>query len=383
MTTLSTVPVYPPPNRQINVVFSLAGVGSNYVRVWCSNAPPGSVLRTKLDGTSDPRNRVNVYEGDGGSDHPWRETFEVGGKYTLVAQEYTRGAEAFGGGYEDDPDGAPTETKVGAEATLSLYIGQRMSMPVGVGADTAELVLWVWDDTIRASSIALHGEVSPALVNASPSTKMRTAMESATVLAALDALAGVAVATAIGDIGTLVSDYLWSWNQHTPEVATIHAIPGDMHNHIQSGITATTPADLIIFVNLALPRMRYHFTNDGTLGMVDFGRNSVDVHEVGGNVKNDQLNMPLVQSVAGAGEAYIGLCDLYRCLAAHMLDTTVHTAADASEVLPSTSATKLLELHKAILAVLASSSPAVPATQSSGAAYLIQLVGAEEKPLES
>jgi hypothetical protein len=78
VTALSTIPAYAPRGRKVSVIFTLTESGSNFVRVWCTAAPLGSALRQKLDGDADPLNRVQVHQGQGGENHPWRETFDVG-----------------------------------------------------------------------------------------------------------------------------------------------------------------------------------------------------------------------------------------------------------------------------------------------------------------
>ncbi len=383
MPTLTTVPVYPPPNRETVVTLALTESGTNYIRVWCTAAPPGSGLRKKIDGTADPLNRVKIFEGDGGSDAPMRETFDVGGKYTFVAQEYTKGASSYGGGYQNSPDGNPEETKVGNETPLSLYIGQRIVLPVGTGSDTASLVVWVWDETIRATSIAVHGEMSPAIQATSPTARMQAVMESATVIAALAALAGVAVATARGTISTLVSGYLTAWNAHLAD-ATVHQ-DADAANLLPVGFSiAGNAAGLKDFVNEALRKMRQHYTNDAADLLVTAGRDSGDYHNVSGK-RNDRTNAPLVESASGPDDAYIGLAELYRSYSLHRVSASpsgVHDSADSTNTLASTTAAKLFELHRTVLGILASTSPTVPATQSTGAMILIQELGGVETPLE-
>jgi hypothetical protein len=166
MPTLSTVPAYPPPNWETRVTFTLTESNTNWVRVWVTAAPEGSELRAKLDAKA-ALNRFEVYAGPGGANALWKQTFGVGGKYTLVAQEYTRGATEFGGGYQNDARGAQTETKVGAESTLSLHIGQRLTSTISAGADSVDLALWVWDAKSRRPS----PRTRRALANSPPSSR--------------------------------------------------------------------------------------------------------------------------------------------------------------------------------------------------------------------
>jgi hypothetical protein len=349
--------------------------------MWCTNAPPKSELRKKIDGTTDPRNRVEVYDGAGGENAPWRFTFDVGGVYTFKAQEYTRGASAFGGGYQGDPDGAQTETKLSTEYTVTLHVGKRLAIPIGTPTDRANLICWVWDGTIRATSIAVHGEKTPRIDAPSPTAKMAVVMESATVLADLAAFESAAVTDVIGTVSTLVSSYVTAWNAHLANTGgTYHSGAADADNTLPLGL-ANEPntGSLAAFVNEALRKMRQHYTNDAVDGAATSGRDSGDYHNESGK-KNDNVNMPIVASVSDE-DAYIGLAELYRSYIAHAANTTVHNPADTANTLPSTATVLLFEFHKDVLDILADTSPTVPATESSGAMLLIQQVGATEAPL--
>src|SRR5262245_53582646 len=151
MPTLTTSPTFAPPKGEVQVRFALSEPSANFVRVWVTEAPPGSELKTKLDKAT--QNRFAVYTGDGGDANPWKQTFDLGGKYTLVAQEYVRGAQPYGGGYQGSPDGNPSETKVGSESTLELFIGQRLTSVIQAGEHQVTLALWVWDSKIQQTTL--------------------------------------------------------------------------------------------------------------------------------------------------------------------------------------------------------------------------------------
>lgn len=382
MALVSTLPEYPAPGRQTTVRFTLVEGGANYVRVWCTNAPVGSELRKKLDGTRDPRTRVKVYEGDGGENNTWKYTFDVGGVYTFVCQEYTKGTAAYGGGYQNSPDGAPSETKVGNEATRTIDIGQRIELPIGAGQDTASLIVWLWGDSIYATTVADHGEVSPAIQATAPTAKMLAVMESTSVATALATLAGQTATVCCGSLSALVSGYITDWNAHLANNGGVYHDNADTTNVLPVGFSVAPSADgLKDFVNEALRKMRQHFTNDAVDGGSLSGRDTGDYHNVSGK-KNDNTNLPIVQGVSGPGDAYIGLADLCRCYTAHIASTTVHNSADSTNTL-SVSGIYLLQLHMTVLDILASTSPTTPATFSSGAMILIQRAGGQDKPLEN
>jgi hypothetical protein len=373
MPTISTLPVYPIPNRDARVIFTLTESGSNFVRVWVTVAPEGSKLASELKEST--QNRFVVYAGDGGETQPWRLNADKGGRYTLVAQEYTKGS-GFGGGYEGDPLGAPTEVKVGTEATLTLEIGQKFTQRIGAGGDIATIVLWVWSDTIRKTTVALHAEDSPRIESDAPTPLAKTAMETSSVVAGLADLADVACTTALGTLSTIVSEMVSDINAHIGLGAGVHDT-SDTHNAIPRELAAApTPQTMIEFVNDALLKMRRHRLNDhggdASAGTPP-GTGSSAYHEVGGVPRGDLANMPLFQSVGSQEEAYAALADIWRAHEGHRVSLVVHGTADNTYALAALP--KLLELHRRFLAVLASLTPSAPPAQSSGAQLLISVAG--------
>jgi hypothetical protein len=374
VTTLVTLPAYAPPERETQVIFTLTESGSNFVRVWVTVAPPGSELRAKLEETT--QSRFEIYKGDGGSNSPLRRKFDKGGKYTLVAQEYVRGASDYGGGYEKSPDGAPSETKVGAEVTISLYIGQRMTSEIGANGDSATLVCWVWNGTIRPTSVGVHGEVTPALLNDSPTAKARAAMESTTVTSLVDALANLSVDDATSGHDSHIDDFILNWNAHLAD-ATVHQ-DADTENVIPSGLRTVGSGPAVKeAVSEILLRMRNHLLNDASLGQVVTGRDSGDYHNVSGKT-NDNVNLPIV-SGANEADAMWAVAEIHRCYEAHRVLATVHDTPDITNAAGALS--PLLKIASAFNAVLASTTPSPPPAQSSGAMKLIALVRFSETPL--
>ncbi len=375
MTTLTTLPTYPPPARETQVIFTLTGSGANFVRVWVTIAPPDSELRAKLDEST--QNRFEVHTGPGGAAVPWKFKFDKGGKYTLVAQEYTLGANASGGGYRDSPASAPSETKVGAEVTLSLFIGQRMTAEIGANGDSATLVLWVWDQTIRATSLGVHGEVTPALQNDNPTPRARAAIESATIVAALAALVNTTASSAVGLAEDHIDAFITYWNAHRSQGGVHNA--SDTDNSVPAGLAvAASTSSLKDAISEILPKMRYHYTNDAVVGGTVNGRDSADYHQITGSNRNDNRNLPIITGVDDVS-AYWAIAELHRSYEAHRVSTVVHTAADATNALPALS--PLLALASLFFGVLASTSPTVPPAQSTGAFKLITNASFAETPL--
>lgn len=368
MTTLSTSPIYPAAGFSSRLTFGLteSGSGSNFVRVWVTAAPVGSEERKQLDAAGGT-NRVEFYA-DLGDQAPKTFLPVVGGKYTFVAQEYTR---ASRGGYERDPSGAGAETKVGTEATLTLHVGQRVTQATGTDSNRAEIVFWVWDDTVRRTFAAQHGEDSPRITAQNPSDRSRAAMESSTVVAALTALIDQDVDDVIGDPAALISNFHTRWNAHVAS-ASFHGAADSDNALLQGLATASSLEGLVSFVNKSLEVMRRHYTNDdGT------GPDSAGYHDVSGKV-HDWDNMPLFTSVQDPSQAYVGFAELHRSYELHRADTGVHDSADttALSTLP-----LLMSIHEAFLQVLGDATTAAPPAQSDGVMKLIQVAGCKESPL--
>lgn len=371
MATLTTTPEYPVPGKPVQVVFAYTESGANFLRVWITDAPEGSKYRKRL--TDEALSRVELFTSEGGT--TWTNgDFDKGGIYRLVVQEYTRGAATFGGGYENSPGSAPTETKAGSESTLSVHIGQRMTQEIGAGQDKAQLVLFVWNDSIRATSVAVHGETTPAIVN--PSTPRSTmAMSDTSVRAAVAALAGQTALAAIGTLGTVISNIRTKFEVHRTQ-ATVHQ-NNDADNAINNSFAATpTPATYALILNELIRKFTQHVENDAGGVSNLAGKNSRNYHDVSGT-KIDWSNRPLFQSVGSVADAYAATADLWRCYEAHRVSTGVHDNADNTNALSGLGDT-ILNVHRLFLVSLAASNPTAPNNKSTAAVLLMAGAGFKE-----
>lgn len=364
--TIATSPTYPTTKAPARVTFILTG-GGNFVRVWCTDAPEGSKLKTEL--TSTEQSRILAFEG--GAADVWTFAPDKGGVFVFAAQEYTRGASAYGGGYKGDPRGYPTETKIGSESTLNtLRVGQRLEMPIGVKGDTATLVTWVWDINVRETSAALHGEVTPALVNPK-SERARTAIALPTVTAALDQLATVGNAvTLLGDASTIATNIIDKFNAHRTQAGKHDA--NDADNVIAASFrNPSTEAAWKLSVAEILRMLDRHMRNDNSAGT-----GSAAYHKVGGIVLADWTDGLVAGPPGDIPGVITALADAWRAYEAHRVNTLVHVASDTTNTL--TALPKLHDLHRAWLAALQPTGLTVPATANSGAVVLIHGAGMKE-----
>jgi hypothetical protein len=342
------------------VTVSATGSSTNFVRAWITSAPSGSEWKAKLDEQS--AGRVLFWEGQPARkfDH----VFDRGGHYTIVAQEYVRGATTYGGGYQGDPASAPSETKVGAEATVNFYVGQRMTSPMGTGPDVATLVVWVWNDTIRQTRLEFQGEASPTIeTQGTPTSRVQSAMAASAVTTALAALINVSTTTAVGSVQSIVSNFRIASGNHMAS-SVIHA-SADSVNPLPIVEGGSQGALLAEWVNMALSKLRGHYGNLNSAGQPSGGYHSAV----------DRSMLPLVQSVNGLAEAYPALADIWRSYEAHRSNTSIHASADGDALL---ALPPLLAVHREFFTVLASSNPPIPPGQTSGANRLIQQAGFSE-----
>lgn len=369
MPTITTVPQYPIPERPAKLSVSLTGSGADYVRIWVTDAPEGSSYRKNLD--EGDLGRFQIYEGDAAQilDNL---VFDKGGAFTLAAQEYTLLAGSHGGGFENDPDAAPKETKVGGETSLTVYIGQRMQAQIGANGDTADLILYVWNDTIRATTKATHGIKTPRIQNPATS-RAASAIAATAVKTKLQSLVNVTASAAIGTLGTIADDLVTNYNAHLTETG-VHDTD-DTDNSVTTDFAeAPTLTTLPRIVGELLSKLRRHMTNDGGLGPGTAGTDPAsgdttpNPYHNNGGAKSDWTNLPLFES-ASAQTAYGALADFHRAFEAHRT-SSVHDADDTTNTLATLPA--LLQLYSAFYSALAALSPTVPSTQSTAAVLLMQ-----------
>lgn len=371
MTTVATKPIYAVPNKRTFLSFTLTESGTNFLRVWVTDAPAGSDWKRELEEKNS--SREVIYTGD--ASQPLEVKFDRGGCYRLLAQEYTQAAANFGGSYEDDPDAAASETKVGNETSLTVYIGQRMTSTMGYGNDTATLVLYVWNENVRSTTLETHGEASPAIIQPSSIRAEAAASESAVQTQLRTVGAGGAATVVIGTLKTLLSAIITKYNAHLSQ-GGVHDT-NDSDNAVDAAyVSDVTAESLPEAINSVLLKMRQHMQNDDGEGP---GTAASAYHDVSG-AKFDQANLPLFQAVGSVEEAYRAMGDIWRAYNDHRVSTDVHDAADTTNVITNNS--PLVYLHSLFFEVLAASSPTVPDTQSSAAMLLMSQTGAEETTLE-
>ena len=358
--SLITSPQYPTTRKKTNVTFSASG-GGNYVRVWVTDAPPGSTFKTQLDEAG--ATRLQVFDGDVSG--TWYFAPDAGGVYTFATQEYTKGASGYGGRYEGDPEGYGSETKIGTESTRTINVGERLTMPVGTSGHRATLVLWVWDDTIRATTYELHGEVSPALID-STTPRAETATIASAVKTALTALVDMSANTALGTPSSILANIRTKLNAHIGSGA-FHS-NADSDNTVAASFANASSIDgAAKMVSELSSKLDRHQRNDSGSGTGSAGS---PYHNSSGA---DLTHSRLISSASEVADTIAAIADVWRVYEAHRADATVHTSADGTNTL--TALPKLLDLHRAFLVEIASTSPTAPAAANPGVTLLVHGAG--------
>ena len=373
--TLTSVITYPLPGL-VPVVGALTG-GGNYWRAWCLTAPIGSKLRTKLD--ADVSGRILVAEG--GDGERVQLELDVGGAYTFAAQEYTKGATTYGGGYHGSPDGATTEVKVGIENHLTLYVGQRMVCRINApGYGGADVVVHCWNAHIRPTTLAVHGEATPAIINPS---EMRAAVaaQNATFVATLATLADQPAATVIGALDTLCAELRLDVPNHFNNSGgayhqnSLGAVPDTDHDTAIENLqaTPTTVAGFVAFFNTVRANLAAHMANQGH-----------NYHSGAAFTPNPDYTHALLAPLpasAGMSDVLAAAGDIVSQYNAHIADATHHAVADAANNI-TTALGQLVQVHRDFIAAMRPLSPTAPATFNAGAVALAHGAGFVEKSKE-
>lgn len=383
--TVTTKPTYALPAAAVACDVGASGTDVNYVRLWVTDAPPGSRYRALLDQSGADRVPIGVDvgffttgradlqdAGDAGAFDPRKGVsleLDVGGAYTFVGQEYVRGASSYGGGYAGSPDSFVSETKVGSEQTLTVHAGTKLSSRVGVPEyGTAELVVWVWDDTIRPTTVAVHGEKTPAVVNARG--RAETAALSSTVIAALAALENKTASAVVGNLDTLAGEMKTDLVTHMASAVFHSAADTTNDDEIRLlNAAPTTPAGHAQFISTVRNALDRHMRNLPT--------SITEVHKVSGNSTPDYANLLIAGAAPNAADPtqiLIAYADTFRAYEAHRASTAVHASADGSNVL-STALGELVTLHKTFLEAMRAMSPTAPTTTNEAETTLVHSAG--------
>ena len=366
--SLTSSVTYPVPGKETQI--SVAATSGNYVKLYCTAAPLGSELRTKLDNLQGGSTaRISVFGGD--TDEIWRWTPDGGGVYTFLAEEITKGASDHGGGYAGDPDGYESETILGTTTGLTVIVGTLLTASIGAGSDTATLKFYVFDYYIRATTMGTHGVITPSLDDPTTS-KARIAADAEEVKDALAELVDKTVNAVLSLPAVWIDDLIVQYEAHRAS-ATYHT-NADTDNAISADYRLPTscPAGAAKALNELRLKLTRHMLNDDAGSGIGTG----NYHVVSGDQRADLVN-GIITGPASEQDALslcLALADTWRAYEAHRVHVNYHinggdTTNDAY-ALP-----QLLALYEEFISQLQVTSPSVPTGESAGVAYAINSGG--------
>lgn len=357
--TITTVPTYVIPG--IRVALTCAATSGNYVKLWLTACQTESEWYASLHNGEVPQ----VLFAEGNASSEIFVTFDVPGVYCLTAAEMTRGASAYGGSYEDDPDADDTFTQL-STTSVTVNVGQRMALEIGSGQNTAKLYVYAWGSSTVATTEKSQGEATPRIDDWS-SERAKLAARSSTVVAKLAAMAGVS-ATVIGAIATLIDNLIDKINAHRSQ-AGVHA-NNDSDNAIDAsykvGSGSLSVERMVAALAQAEIMLLRHMHNDSGTGP---GSATSDYHTAADNKR------AVISDGAGDARTMVAkLADLRRIYDAHRAEgASIHASADSTNTLSAGSA--LTDLHEAMLSELATTTPTTPSTEHAAVSTLIALGG--------
>lgn len=351
-TTVSTSPTYPIPGRQFRVTYTNSS--ATRVDVVCTAAPTASKWAQRLE--AEDRGEIQIHSVPCGETHDLE--FDVAGAYVCTLRAFTRTLDTFGGGYADYAKDGGNETFVD-ETSHTFYVGQKMTGQVRVGDDRGELVLYVWEDTIRATDVEHHGEKTPRLD--ATTDGMRAAAETSAVSTALAALEDVAASTAASDLETVANDLISNFTAHAAST-TFHA-SADTTNATTKYRYTKRPGSLAEAATGMARALRAHVTNDAGSG-------------VGTASFHNASDFNGIAAVEGASDALTTgqtLAAIWTAYETHRQNSTAHASADttnAAAALP-----ELLEVYRQIIDVVDTDDPTAPSTDNAAATLLVSRAG--------
>lgn len=354
MTTLVTSPALVLPNKDIQITFNGAASGTNFIRYSVTSAPEGSELWKKLKASKAARKEVDV--GDYGV--PFRIKFDRGGVYTFFVEEIQRGS-AFNGDHEGDTDGAPSETLL-ASSSKVVYVGQRLDLKMGFGPDTAKLRVYVFNDSVRATNLAEHDIVTPDLVE--PTTQK--ARNACTYVGSnIDVLVDETYTDILGNVNTVFGSLRATLADHMGN-ATAHN-GADTYNPLNAAYGASSPAVASASISALRRSLESHMSDTDETGPGEGGYHDASDNRTrfaAPGASTDRLSQ------------MVALSDIWRVYEIHRLTASgVHNSADVTNV--AAALPPLMDLHRQFIEGLETTTPTVPNSINSAAAYLTQMGG--------
>jgi len=359
MATLVPAPEYPIPSQDVSITFTGLVAGTNQIQVNATMAPTGSEIRRRIDAARGQV--VDVYSGS--ATVPWKFKSDKGGVYTFELLEFVV-RPSSGAMFAGDPAGSP-QPVLQTKTTVLLYVGERLTLKMGEAPHQLDLVVFVWNDTVRATSVPVHGVATPALENPT-SPAAASAKYDAPLLILVDALDGDLASSVLGTFATDFANVATAWNAHLAN-ATAHN-NADTLRPIAAGWSAATIKGAPAAIS-ELRRLMTAHMGSLTIPAADPVDPPVPIH--------DAIDGTTVFQSAGCQEGrasqYFALADAVARLAEHKaIGAPVHNSVDAGAA-PTIGA--LTTIMARYITALRLTSPTPPPARNPGASTLEQFGG--------
>ena len=358
MPTLTTSPVYPVPGQKVQVTFSALNAATTHVVLTPLLAPVDSELREQIDQHGA---RVEPVFNELATN---RFDFEPdkGGVYTFTLREEQRSLERSKR-HEKDTQGSPNPTVV-ATSTVTISIGEELTLQVGTGEDVTTLRLFVWGDSIRATTLEQHGIATPVLDEPQSQAAENAAIDSS-VVSALEALSGQTATTVLGSFNSDFEAVRDNCNTHFS--SAVYHTNSDALRSLGDAYTADSIVAAEKSVNELWARLNDHMLNVTNLD------DSVDPPFPATHQEPDGTTYLITQGASSTrASQYMALADILVALEVHKDVSDAHLTDDSSA---SVAGSLLLQVFSAYVRALRASSPASPPEQNSARALLVHFGG--------
>lgn len=365
MTAAISSPTYPVPGQRCEITFSGLNSATNQITLYPISAPEGSRIRENIEAKSGQR----VEEYTGKSSLPWVLTPDVGGRYEFTLEESTIG-DPRGRAFDLDTRGSP-DPVITQTSTVSFFVGERMAFRLGQYPDQAKLNCYVWDETIRATTLAAHGEDTPAL-SGGTSPRAGIAILDSDLVAAAAAMANTTVSAFIGVFSDDFDACRNEYDEHVLQVTGfggIHVNQGDTFV-CGAGVTAAN----VVTAEQGLSTLRNLLVGHAS-ALINADESELHLIYPDGGAEAFQTS----GSAGSRADQYTALADIVNRLEEHVGPASFglwHTDA----LLPGTvtGLSPLLALCRLYLLALRVEIFSVPDGRNAGAARLEQLAGFEK-----
>ena len=243
---------------------------------------------------------------------------------------------------------------------------------------TADLEVWIWGDTIRATNLQQHPSVgdTPRIrpVTALTSERMIAASQAPDVLDAVAALADVTVTGLAANQLALYQELREKIPLHFEnDQANFHSFIDTDNNLAIERLPSDpdTPDGYARALGVMAERLDAHRNNTGPAGPP-----ATIYHDIGGDARPDTKNIQITKaaSVVSVASNIKVLAEIWRVFNAHIPDLEFHTVSDIFNPTVTVPG-ELFDLHAAVFNELEKESPTSAPTDNSGVAYARHALG--------